>query len=293
MQIAFHIGANCTDEDRLLKSVLRNASTLLSHGTAVPGPSKYRSLLRETIQGLDGARPAPDTREILLDAIVEDDNIQRVVLCNDNFIAIPKRIFDHGVFYPQTEQKIRGLAQLFPDDELSFFFSIRNPAGFLQDVAKRANVTNLRDYLGMLSPLDMLWSNVLKRIRYAAPDALVYVWCNEDSPIIWEDLIRLKANLADDVPITGQYDVISQIVTPEGMQDLMTKSSDKPALDRIARHEMLADILEAHAKPDAMDDEIEFPELDQSIVDALTQSYESDLDVIGAMEGVELILPFA
>lgn len=28
MQIVYHIGANCTDQDRLLKSVLKNAETL-------------------------------------------------------------------------------------------------------------------------------------------------------------------------------------------------------------------------------------------------------------------------
>lgn len=122
MQIAFHIGANCTDEDRLLKSILRNASTLLQQGIAVPGPGKYRALLRESIQSLDGTSPSDDAREILLDAIVEEDDMQRVILSNDNFIAIPKRVFDRGVFYPQTESKVRGMCRLFPDDELSFYF---------------------------------------------------------------------------------------------------------------------------------------------------------------------------
>jgi hypothetical protein len=71
MQIALHIGANCTDEDRLLKSTLRNASTLLQQGVAVPGPGKFRALLRKTIQSLDCATPVPDSREILLGAFEE------------------------------------------------------------------------------------------------------------------------------------------------------------------------------------------------------------------------------
>jgi len=60
MQIAYHIGANRTDQDRLLKSVLKNADAFSDHGVKVPGPSKYRRLVRETIQKLEGTQPAPD-----------------------------------------------------------------------------------------------------------------------------------------------------------------------------------------------------------------------------------------
>ena len=292
MQIAFHIGANCTDEDQLLKSALRNASIMLDDGTAIPGPSKYRSLLREAIDGLDGAPPPPDTREILLDAIVEDDDVERVVLCNDNFIAIPKRIFDHGIFYPQAEAKARGLTQLFPQDELSFFFSMRNPASFLQAVAQRVNVTSLRDFVGMMSPMEMRWSEVIKRIKRGAPQAQVYVWCQEDAPIIWEDLIRLYGGLPQDATITGRFDLISQILTAEGQTALKAADVSTATLTRTERHEMLADILETHGNPDAMEDEIIYPEMGQDLVTALTQSYENDLAVIDAIDGVELILPF-
>jgi hypothetical protein len=50
MQIVYHIGANCTDQDRLFKSVLKNADTFAALGVKVPGPGKYRSLIRYTIQ---------------------------------------------------------------------------------------------------------------------------------------------------------------------------------------------------------------------------------------------------
>ena len=69
MQIAFHIGANCTDEDRILKSLLKNVGSLSDVGIKVPGPGKYRRIIRETIQNLNGMPPAANTRGILLDAI--------------------------------------------------------------------------------------------------------------------------------------------------------------------------------------------------------------------------------
>ena len=292
MQIAFHIGANCTDEDRLLKSILKNASTLLQQGIVVPGPGKYRKLIRETIQSLDGASPNPDTRDILLDAIVEDDNVRRLVLCNDNFITVPKRIFDHSAFYHQAEMKVRGLHQLFPNDEISLFFGMRNPASFLQETITRAQAPDLRAYLGLLKPFDVQWSDVIRRIKLAAPDTPLYVWCNEDTPLIWEELIRLQSGVSPDTPVDGQYDILSSIVSPDGMAQLKTALAQHPDGDIGVRQDLVADILETYALPEQIEESIELPELTPEIVDEMTNAYEADVAFIGDMEGVELILPF-
>ncbi|PJI92369.1 hypothetical protein BC777_1218 [Yoonia maricola] len=292
MQIAFHIGANCTDEDRLLKSTLKNADTLLQHGIAVPGPGKYRKLIREAIETVAEGAPATGARDVLLDAIVEDDDVTRLVLSNDNFITIPKRIFDHSVFYHQAEKKLRGLHSLFPDDDISLFLGLRHPASFLQETATRAGMQSLRHYLGVLSPLEVLWSDVIQRIKLAAPATPLYVWCNEDTPLIWEELIRLFAGVAADTPITGQFDVLSNIISPAGMQALQTRIADIGPEDIDARQTLIADILEAHALPDLVEDSITLPELDDAVVDAMSAAYEADLEIIADMEGVELILPF-
>ena len=292
MQIAFHIGANCTDEDRLLKSTLKNADALLGNGISVPGPGKYRKLLREAIDSLADGAPADDARDVLLDAIVEDDNITRLVLSNDNFITIPKRIFDHSVFYHQAEKKVLGLLQLFPKDAVSLFLGLRNPASFLQETAARAEVGSLSQYLGMLTPLEVQWSDVVRRIKLAAPNTPLFVWCNEDTPIIWEELIRLFSGVSADLPITGQFDVLSSVITPDGLRDLTARIASVVPGDIEARQNIVADIMEAHALPDQIEDSIEMPELDDALVAAMTDAYEADLDVIAGMEGVDLILPF-
>ena len=293
MQIAYHIGANCTDEERLLKSILKNVDALLQRGIVVPGPGKYRRLLRETIQGLDGAPPRPGTRDILIDAIVEEDSVTRVVLSNDNFIAIPKRIFDHGIFYPQTEDKVGTLARLFPQDDLTLMMGMRHPASFLQEIARRVETPRLTDLIGGMSPLDLRWSDVVDRIRQAAPDARICVWCNEDTPLIWEDLMRVQTGLSADVPLEGRFDMLATIITREGLAQLQTQMKQSPPSDRIARHEMIAAAIEAHANPAAMEDEIALPELaDAALIDALDDSYDEDVEILCAMDGVEVILPF-
>lgn len=292
MQIAFHIGANCTDEDRLLKSILKNANTLLQHGTAVPGPSRYRSLIRETIQGLGGSDPAPDTREILLDAIIENDRVRRVVLSNDNFICIPKRIFDHGLFYPQAEQKVRGLQRLFPDDDISLYLSIRNPVTFLQETFRRVNTGDFQSYLGLMEPDELRWSDVIRRIRSGAPDIPLVVWCNEDSPLLWEQLIRTVSGMPSDQDIVGGLDLLSNIITREGLNLLKTRLSQDPTQSYAARHDMIADIWETHAIAEQVEDEIDLIDLAPDMVARMSGMYEDDLSVIADIEGVTLMLPF-
>ena len=292
MQIAFHIGANCTDEDRLLKSALKNAEMLLQRGIAVPGPSKYRRLLRETLQALDGVSPRPGTRDILIDAIVEDDDVKRVVLSNDNFIAIPKRIFDHGQFYPQADSKLRNLRKVFAEDEISLYLGIRNPASFLQETLRRSECKSLGEYLGFLAPDQLRWSDVIARIRHAAPQARLTVWCNEDTPLIWEDILRSFCGVDDAVPLAGAHDLLDGLLTEAGLRRVLAQLADTAPEDRVARQEMIADALESHARPEIMEDQIELPELDAETVADLTDAYEDDLEVIADMPGVDLILPF-
>ena len=292
MQIAFHIGANCTDEDRLLKSILKNANTLLQQGVAVPGPGKYRSLIRETIQALDGAAPQADTRNILIDAIVENDDVDRLVMSNDNFICIPNRIFDDGLFYGQAEAKVRALRRLFAGDDIELFIGIRNPATFLQETFKRSKSTSISTYLGLMHPEDISWADVIRRIRQGAPDCPLTVWCNEDTPLLWEQLIRRISDVTTDTDVIGGLDMLASIITDDGLRILMEQLRVTPPPTDAARHEMIAAIWEEHAIPDALEEVIELGDLDPALVGEMTESYEDDIAEIAEMDGVTLLMPF-
>ena len=76
------------------------------------------------------------------------------------------------------------------------------------------------------------------------------------------------------------------------MQDLRSRMQQIASTDVEARQTLIADILDAHALPDLIEDSIDLPELDEALVDAMTDAYEADLEVIAGMEGVDLILPF-
>ncbi|WP_296424010.1 hypothetical protein [Yoonia sp.] len=291
MQIAFHIGANCTDEDRLLKSILKNASVLLQQGIAVPGPGKYRSLIRETIQALDGAPPEPDTRDILIDAIVENDNLTRLVMSNDNFICVPNRIFGNGVFYEQAGPKTRALHRLFSGDDIELFLGIRNPATFLQDAFIRSKAASISEYLRLMHPEDIQWSDVVRRIKGAAPDTPLTVWCNEDTPLLWEQLIRQMSNVSPQTEIVGGLDMLSTLISDSGMRRLREQLRQNPPQTEAARNDVIADIWEQHALEDQVEDVIELAELDPALIMEMTENYEDDIAQITAMEGVTLLMP--
>ena len=46
MQLAIHTGAHFSEEERLMKCLLRNKNSFSKKGVAVPGPGKYRRLIK-------------------------------------------------------------------------------------------------------------------------------------------------------------------------------------------------------------------------------------------------------
>ncbi len=280
MQIAFHIGANCTDDDRLLKSILKNADVLNDHDIKAPGPGKYRRLIRETIQNLNGADPALNTRQILLDAILDDEAPRRLVMANSNFICIPNRVFDHGVFYEQAVFKVRGLQQIFPEDKISLFMGIRNPATFLPVAFANSKADTFETFMQGMRLRDIRWSEVITRIQQTAPEATLTVWCNEDTPLIWADLIRTICGLSATTKITGGFDLLASIMAPEGMNRFLNYMRAHPPQTVQQKQRIISAFLDKYAIEDKIEDTVDVPGLDDAMLQELTQIYEQDVHLI-------------
>ena len=291
MDIVFHIGANCTDEDRLLKSLLRNTGTLRQHEVKVPGPGKYRRLLRETIQGLDGAPPPPDTRQILLDAILDDDPARRLVLSNSNFICIPNRIFENGVFYGLAEAKIQALLALFPTDDISLCLAIRNPATFIPETFAASKFDDLGTFMRGMSPREVRWSDLITRIRFAAPSCPLTVWCNEDTPMIWGRLMRHLTGVPLTVPLVGTFDLLRTIMAKEGIERMEAYLKANPPPTPRHEEKIALAFLDKYAVEDLLEEEVDLPDFDQAMVTDLTEAYEADVETIRTFPGVKLISP--
>jgi hypothetical protein len=77
MQFHYHLGAHCTDEDRILRCLLKNKSKIARNGTIVPGPGKYRPVIRQALVTLKGQSAPPDMQQAMLDQFL-DANIKDV-----------------------------------------------------------------------------------------------------------------------------------------------------------------------------------------------------------------------
>ena len=291
MQIVQHIGANCTDGDKLVKSIVRNARTMAERGICIPLPSKYRRLLRETIQNLNGSAPSPDTRNILLDAIMDDAPAERLVMSNTTFICVPNRVFEAGEFYGLLTMKVRALQQLFPDDTVELHLATRNPATFVPALWEQVRNRTFQAFMGGVDVRRLRWSEVVHRLRAIAPGARLTVWCNEDTPLIWGDVLRRVIGVEDGVALEGEHDLLATIMTPEGLKRFESYLETHPPQTALQKRRVIAAFLDKYARPEEVEEEVDLPGWDAALVHELTETYEADVAEIRRIEGITFLEP--
>ncbi|SFA80460.1 hypothetical protein SAMN05421688_1040 [Poseidonocella pacifica] len=291
MKIALHIGAHSTDEDRLLKGLLRNADLLREHGTHVPGPSRYRQLLRETMLALIGSDPAPDTREILLDAILEGDGCERLVLSHESFACLPHRIFDEGQFYRLMGKRLASFAELFRADELEIFLAIRDPASFLPAAFAQVRNRSFEDFLGSADPERISWLELLNRLKASVPGIPLTVWCNEDTPLLWGQILHELAGIPADIPMEGELSLVSEITDPTIFARLSEHLEERPPATAEGRMRVITAYLREGAIAEKMVQDADLPGWTDDTVQRLGALYDAELPSIRALPGVRFLEP--
>lgn len=291
MKIIFHTGAHCTDDDRLLKCLLRNKEGFSQHGIAVPGPGKYRELLKDTFKALDAGPPAEGARDVLIDAILDDEVADRLILSNEHFFGSPRYALDHGMLYPEGPDRVAKMHELFDEDQVELYMAIRNPASFLPAVLHKATEQRIAETLGQIDPRSLLWSDLFHRIREAVPSVKITVWCNEDLPLIWGEVVRRLAGLPLDEKIAGGFDLISEIMSKEGMQRFRVYLHQNPDMTEAQRRRVITAFLDKYALEDEIVEELDLPGWSDDLVEEMTGIYEADIDAIADIPGVRVILP--
>ena len=62
------------------------------------------------------------------------------------------------------------------------------------------------------------WSELFARIHAALPQIKITVWCDEDTPFIWSQLLRNFASVSRNQAMANGYAIFAQILTPEGFE---------------------------------------------------------------------------
>ncbi len=219
MQVVFHLGAPCTDDDLLLQTLMRNRDVLWSEGVAVPPPGRFRAVVRDTARTLKGRPASEEVQDALLDAIVdESSSVDRLILSDPRFICIIRLVIQGPLLWPMIDRQTTLLRALFPTDAVEFFIGMRDPATHVPQLFKTSRFSDFGEFTENMQVHAVAWSEMLRRLTMTHPDCPVTVWCNEDTPLIWGELLHDIAAVGLEVPIEGKDVLVQQIMEPSGFK---------------------------------------------------------------------------
>lgn len=291
MQIVYHMGVHGTDNDRLVRSLLQNRDALWKNGTEVPTPTHYRGVIGQALNSLQGAPASAEMQEVVLDSILNNDRPERCIMSQPGFLGMPHRAVNSSGLYSNAGERMMALINLFPQADVEFFAAIKNPASLLNHVIPLIPNRSYHDILGGVDPRGLRWPDTIRRMAQAAQGRRLVIWCNEDTPLIWSDIIRRIGNMPADAPVSGGLQILAELIGPEPLAALRDKIKRENITDPDARLSAIEDTLATHANPDKTDAEITLPGWTQSLVDEMTAIYHADLAEIAAIQGVEFIRP--
>ena len=294
MQIVCHMGASNMDGDRISRTLQQNARNLQRSGILAPSPDRYARLMRDAVtrvvEAVEGREATRLVRDDVLARILDGDDVRRLVMTSSDFITLPNWILRNSRFYGAAVPRLAALNRLFEDDTIEIFVALRNPATFFPAVWYQTGL-EWDVLVGKEDPLSARWSELVTRIRRAAPDARLCVWCNEDAPFIWGTLLRRFSGLGPEAAINGEYDLLAGLVSPAGMQGFLSHVKSHPDLTELQLRQLIGATLDRHALPEAAFEVVDAPGWDAEFVDAITRAYDEDVAHIAQMPDVEFLAP--
>ena len=142
-----------------------------------------------------------------------------------------------------------------------------------------------------MDPEQVRWSDLIVRIRAILPNAKITAWCNEDTPLIWAQLIRELAGVDPLTPITGGFDLISEILSADGKKKFVGYLKTHPPQTETQKRRIIAAFLEKYALNEEIEDIVDMPGWTDEYVERLTALYDDDIEQIERMPGINFIAP--
>ena len=291
MQVVFHLGAPCTDAGLLLQSLVRNRAQLAEQGILVPALMRYRPLLRDTVRALKGQPASPEVQEALLDAIVDEARVDRLILSDPRFVCINRLVVQGAQIWPMIDRQVANLRALFPFARPEIFIGLRNPATLIPALFAASKFSDFPEFTHGMQPHAVTWSELLRRLRLAHPDVPITVWCNEDTPLLWGQILREIADVPFDFPLKGTDDLIETIMDKTGFKRLQRYLTDNPAQSEIQRRRIVGAFLDRYALDTEIEEELDLPGWTPDLIERLSQTYDDDMAEVARIPGVTLLTP--
>ncbi len=289
MQVVFHIGAPCTDDDRLIKSLIRNRDALAKDGVAVPTPGLYRDVIKDTMRALDGAPAPEEMSQAILEAARVPEGTERVIFSDPKMVSINRLVVIGPQFWPMIDRVARSLRNLFPRARVEFMVGLRDPATMIPALFKSSAFRKFEEFTEDMQPHALAWSEMLTRLREATPECPVTTWYNEDTPLIWGEVLREMAGVEPLHPLEGVDDLIEELMDPAGFRRMQRYLDDNPPENEVLRRRVVAAFLDKYALDDALEEALDTPGWSVEMIEDMTAAYEDDMDAIAHIPGVTLI----
>ncbi|GLK63640.1 MULTISPECIES: hypothetical protein [Paracoccus] len=291
MQIAFHCGVHGTDHDRMIKTLSQNRDWLLRNGIEPVTPNRHREVFRDVLFSLRGQAATPEMEQVMLDALLESDEPERIIFSTAHFLGKAIRALSPQGLYVSAGEKMVALANLFPSAEVEFFIAIKNPATLIPFVLSREPGSTYADLMNGIDPEAMRWAPAIQRIQAELGGRRLVVWCHEDTSLIWPEVVRCISTMPADVPLRAGLQILGDIMHADGIRMVKEALAQETDLTVESRRRIFSAALEKHALPDQIHVEVSLPGWTQEMVDRITAAYDQDIAEIAALPGIEFITP--
>lgn len=290
MQIAFHVGVHGTEEGRILRCLEANRRALRAAQVDLSQNSLNEPILSEALNALKGGTASPAMEEVVHDALFERDDTRRLIVSRATLLGGPRRLLEGEGLLASVPARLRDIANVVPSAEVEFFLALKNPATLAPDALSRMTVPS--DQLAAsLIPDNLRWAPAIRRILAAIGNRRLILWCNEDLPLVFPDVVRRLAGLPPTAPLKEDGMMAEALLTEEGKVALAARTAGI-APDAVAdRRAATAAVLAAHHRPEALTTRITGLAWDQATIDRMTAAYDADVAEIAALPGVEFIMP--
>jgi hypothetical protein len=224
---------------------------------------------------------------------MEEDSARRLILSWENFMSYPLWSLK-DTLYPNAAERVRAFSNIFPDIQAEFCLAIRNPVTFLPGLFQRqaTDKTRAKSHEGFLEGTDIFslrWSQTLQSILDVNPGVPLTVWCDEDTPLIWPEVLQI---ITQHDPATTLEDtdlLLASLMTTEGMSRLRAYLESHPTVSPALRRKVISAFLDKFVQPEKVTQPIFMPGWTEDTVARMTETYERDVVTIAKMPGVRLI----
>ncbi|WP_299363851.1 hypothetical protein [uncultured Paracoccus sp.] len=291
MKAAFYLGVHGTEPERMIRALMENRGWMLPNGIEPVPPSRHRGLFEEALAALSGGPATPEMEGVMLDSILDSDHPQRIIISQPGLIGIPARCLAEPGFFSAAGPKMVAAANLFPSAEAEFFLALRNPATLIPFLLGKIDPSRADQLISGRNPEEMRWAPAVRQILQSIGRRRLVLWCHEDTPLIWPEVLRRVGTIPPDVPLRAGLSALADVLTPEGMTELRASLAAAPRLTIETRRDIFVRVLGQHARPDAVETTIALSGWTQERVDRMTATYDRDIAEIAALPGVEFIAP--